>query len=124
VSKPRIAPKPNLPMRFNDKRPPQRDWIGRNRLDEATRQELRKRKLCFSCQKPWVLGHRCAGKAKAHYIEVYSDSWEEEDEDEQEHEEDSPAPGAEQASMENMGEIIESLSRVPRFHTFRMRGGL
>jgi len=74
--------KPNFPTKFNDRRPPQRDWTGRNRLDEATRQELRKKKLCFSCQEPWVPGHRCAGKAKAHYIEVYYGSGEEEDKDE------------------------------------------
>jgi len=38
---------------------------------------LRKNKLCFSCQEPWVPGHQCSGKdnaKKSHYIEVYSDS--------------------------------------------------
>ena len=35
---------------------------------------MRQKKLCFTCQEPWVSGHRCSGKAKAHYIEVYSDS--------------------------------------------------
>jgi hypothetical protein len=48
-------------------------------MDDATRQDLRRRKLCFSCQEPWVPGHRCAGKAKAHYIEVFSDSGEDEE---------------------------------------------
>jgi len=46
-------------------------------LDEETEKELRKKKLCFNCQEPWALGHRCVGNdklSKAHYIEVYSDS--------------------------------------------------
>ena len=34
-------------------------------------EELQRNKLCFTCQQPWVLGHRCA-KGKAHYIEVFS----------------------------------------------------
>ena len=43
-------------------------------MDDDTRKDLRRKKLCFNYQEPWVPGHRCAGKAKAHYIEVYSDS--------------------------------------------------
>ena len=35
---------------------------------------MRQKKLCFTCQEPRVSGHRCTGKAKAHYIEVYLDS--------------------------------------------------
>jgi hypothetical protein len=92
VPKPKFTPRPNFPTKFDDRTPPQRDgtgqqqrdwagqpqrdWTGRNRMDDATRQDLRRRKLCFSCQEPWVPGHRCAGKAKAHYIEVFSDSGE------------------------------------------------
>ena len=48
-------------------------------LDEATRQELRRKKLCFNCKGPWEPGHRCLEKGKIQYIEVMSD-----DEDEQE----------------------------------------
>jgi hypothetical protein len=92
-------------------------------MDDATRQDLRRRKLCFSCQEPWVPGHRCAGKAKAHYIEVFSDSGEDEETGEQEQEEDPPMAEAEQASMGKQG-IIASLFGIPRFHTFRMRGGV
>jgi hypothetical protein len=92
-------------------------------MDDATRQDLRRRKLCFSCQEPWVPGHRCAGKARAHYIEVFSDSGDDEEEEEQGQKEDSPTAGAEQASMETRG-VMASLSGIPRFHTFRMRGGV
>ena len=52
-------------------------------MDDAARKNLRRKKLCFSCQEPWVLGHRCASKAKAHYIEVFSDSGEDEEIEEQ-----------------------------------------
>ena len=38
---------------------------------------MRRKKLCFTCQEPWVPGHRCVGKVKAHYIEVYSNGDEE-----------------------------------------------
>ena len=39
---------------------------------------MKKKRLCFTCQKPWALGHRCAA-AKAHFIEVFSESSGEED---------------------------------------------
>lgn len=42
-------------------------------MDEETRRDLRRRKLCFTCQEPWAPGHKC-NKGKSHYIEVYSDS--------------------------------------------------
>lgn len=41
-------------------------------LDVDLRRELRKKKMCFTCQESWALGHRCA-VGKAHYIEVFSD---------------------------------------------------
>jgi hypothetical protein len=46
-------------------------------MDEATRRELRRKKLCFTYKEPWYLGHRCLGEGKIHYIEVVSDSEEE-----------------------------------------------
>jgi hypothetical protein len=98
VPKPKFTPRPNFLTKFDDRTPPQmdgtgqqqrdwagqaqRDWTGRNKMDDATRQDLRRRKLCFSCQEPWVPGHRCAGKAKAHYIEVFSDSGDDKEEEE------------------------------------------
>jgi hypothetical protein len=139
VPKPKFTPRPNFPTKFDDKTPPsrdgtghqqrdwagqpQKDWTGRSRMDDATRQDLRRRKLCFSCQEPWVPGHRCAGKAKAHYIEVFSNSGDDEEEEEQGQKEDSPTTEAEQASMETRG-VIASPPGIPIFHTFRMRGGV
>jgi hypothetical protein len=77
VPKSRFPLKPTFPQKNKEVKPFQKDWAGKPRLDEETRRELRKKKLCFNCQDPWVPGHRCAGKdtvGKAHYIEVYSDS--------------------------------------------------
>jgi hypothetical protein len=51
---------------------------GRGRMDEPTRRELRRKKLCFTCKEPWYPTHKCMGKDKAHYIEVISDDEEEE----------------------------------------------
>ena len=49
-------------------------------MDDDTGNELKRKKLCFTCQEPWIPSHRCIGKAKVHYIEVYSDSEEDKDE--------------------------------------------
>ena len=78
----RFPLKTNLPVRDKDKKPFQQDFPKKTWLDKDTRKNLRRKKLCFTCQEPWVPGHRCAGKAKAHYIEVYSDSDEEDYEQE------------------------------------------
>ena len=48
-------------------------------MDEATRRELRRKQLCFTCKEPWDPGNKCMGKGKAHYIEVISNDEEEED---------------------------------------------
>ena len=53
---------------------------GRVQLDDDARKELKKKRLCFTCQEPCAPGHRCAA-GKAHFIEVFSESSGEEDED-------------------------------------------
>ena len=60
--------------------------MGNPKLDDDTQWELRRKKLCFSYQEPWVLGHRFSSKGKAHYIEVYSNSGDDGDETNQEQE--------------------------------------
>jgi hypothetical protein len=81
-SVPRTKPftKPFVPQRDKDQKNPPREWKGKPKLDDDTRRELMRKKLCFSCRDPWVPGHRCMGKGQIHYIEVESGS-EEEDED-------------------------------------------
>jgi hypothetical protein len=50
-------------------------------LDDETRRELMRKKLCFNCRDPWVPGHRCMGKGEIHYIEVAVDSVDSEEEE-------------------------------------------
>ena len=52
-------------------------------MDDETRRELMRKKLCFNCRDPWVPGHRCMGKGEIHYIEVEADSVDSEEEPEQ-----------------------------------------
>jgi len=72
VHKQKTFTKPFIPQRDKDQRNPQRDWKGKTKLDDETRKELMRKKLCFTCRDPWVLGHHCMGKGKIHYIEVVS----------------------------------------------------
>jgi hypothetical protein len=78
--KPKTFTKPFVPLRDKEQKNPQREWKGKPKLDDDTRRELMRKKLCFSYRNLWVLGHRCMGKGQIHYIEVKSGS-EEEDED-------------------------------------------
>ena len=71
--------KPFIPHRDKDKKNLLREWKGKPKLDDDTRREFMRKKLCFSCKDPWVPGHRYMGKGQIHYIEVESSS-EEEDE--------------------------------------------
>jgi hypothetical protein len=61
------------------------------------------------------------GKGKAHYIEVLSDS-EEEEEAEQVQDCEQDKSVEEQPHEEVKSGAIATLSSVPRFHTFRIRG--
>ena len=79
LQKPKTFTKPFVPQRNKDQKNPQRDWKGKPKLDDDTRRELMRKKLCFSYRDPWVPGHRCMGKGQIHYIEVESGSEEEEE---------------------------------------------
>ena len=74
VPKSRFLVNTNFPRKDKDKKHFEQEWPEKNWVDDNTRKELRRKKLCFTCQEPWILGHRCVGKAKAHYIEVYLDN--------------------------------------------------
>jgi hypothetical protein len=105
-------------------------------MDEATRRELRRKQLCFTCKEPWHPGHRCLGKGKIHYIEVVSNSEEETDDEEggaihniqvihREEEQALHAQGDE-VPLHHDAELkkvtIASMSGVPKFNTFQMKG--
>jgi hypothetical protein len=93
-------------------------------LDEATRNELRRKNLCFHCKDPWVPRHRCQGKGQAHYIEVHSyyDEEEEEQEVALEQGKEEKEETEEKHSEEAKKVVIASLSGTPRFNTFRVTG--
>ena len=87
-------------------------------MDNDTRQDLRRKKLCFTCQELWVPGHRCSGKEKAYYIEAYLDSGEDEDYQDLEQGE---TPETVDEGQPSRG-TIATMTRVPRFHTLRIKG--
>ena len=76
--------------------------------------------MCFTCQEPWVPGHRCSGKANAHYTKVYSDS--EGEESEQESIAELRAVEEESLQGDTLEGFIATLSGVPRFHTLKVKG--
>ena len=87
-------------------------------MHNDTRQDLRRKKLCFTCQEPWVPGHRCSWKGKAYYIEAFSDNGEDDDYQDQEQRE----------TLETIREwppsrgTIAIMTGVPRFHILWIRG--
>ena len=109
----RFPPRTNFPIKDKGRKPFQKEW-----MDNDTRQDLRRKKLCFTCQEPWVPGHRCSGKGKAYYIEAYFDSGEDEDYQDQEQGE---TPETIDEGKPSGGTIV-TMTRVPRFHTLRIRG--
>jgi hypothetical protein len=123
IPKTKTFSKPFIPQKGKDKNPPVKEGIGKERLDEETQNELRKKNLCFSYKEHWAPGHRCMGKGNVHYIEVHSDSDEEK--------EVAPKQGNDQGNsteekpQEEANEVaIATLSGTPRFHSFRVRGVL
>jgi hypothetical protein len=143
VPKTKPFTKPFVPQRDKDLKNLPREWKGKPKLDDDTRWELMRKKLCFSYRYPWVPGHRCMGKGQIHYIEVESGS-EEKDEDIQAlTESDSEAETTHEPEQqpkkpqipvraqlkeeakprrEVKGETIATLSGIPRYNTLRLKG--
>jgi hypothetical protein len=134
--------KPFVPQRDKDPKNLPREWKGKPKLDDDTRRELMRKKLCFSCRDPWVPKHRCMGKGQIHYIEVESGSEEEQEdiqtptdsdsETETTHEpeqqlkkpqilaRDKPQEEA-KPCREVKGGTIATLSGIPRYKTLRLK---
>jgi hypothetical protein len=66
VMKPKTFTKPFVPQRDKDHKNPQREWKGKPKLNDDTRRELMRKKLCFSYRDPWLPRHRCMGKGQIH----------------------------------------------------------
>jgi hypothetical protein len=107
---------------------------GKGRMDEETRRELRRKLLCLTCKEPWEPGHKCMRKCKARYIEVISDDEDEEYFGHLQNMEKNPpridptmdeeGEGADFGLTRDKKVTIASISGVPKFNTFRMRGVL
>ena len=86
---------------------------------------MRRRKLCFTCQESWELGHGCAG-GKAHYIEVFSDDEEEEEEEPEGGHSgeiaggDPPPPRGGNGAFAPLGGALTSLRVVQKYLTLRV----
>jgi hypothetical protein len=61
TSKNKFTPRPPLAPRGRDQRVVDK---GKGKLDEATKRELRRKQLCYTCKEPWEPGHRCMGKGR------------------------------------------------------------
>jgi hypothetical protein len=79
VPKTKFFSKPFIPQKIKDKKSLGKEGTSEEKLDEATKNEIRRENLCFHYKYPWVLEHMCQGKGQAHYIEVHLDSDEEEE---------------------------------------------
>ena len=83
LSKTRYPPKPTFPYNLKDvKKPRKKDSFGKDKKDGPSKEDIKRKKLCFTCHQPWVPGHKCA-RGKEHFIEVLSDDEEEREEDTQ-----------------------------------------
>ncbi len=110
-----------------DKPPPKKPS-----LDETSRQELQRNKLCFNCKGPWEPGHRCLGKGKIHYIEVMSDEEDKQDREEMPVEDIQPSGDIDMTNFNHTERIAALIKRggsialagSPRCTVFRLRGTL
>eukprot|EP00253_Pinus_taeda_P011506 PITA_11506 len=110
--------------------PPPKGNPGRAQIDDDARRELKKKRLCFTCQESWAPRHRCVA-GKAHFIEVFSESSGEEDEKDDVEAGDShaaqdplppPPPTAGGAAFAPTGGALATLRGVPTYLTLRVQG--
>jgi hypothetical protein len=64
VPKTKSFSKPFVPQKDRDRKPFQREWKGKEKLDDETRRERMRKKLCFTWKNPWVPDHMCMGKGE------------------------------------------------------------
>lgn len=54
IPKTKFLPKPTFHLKGKDISPPPKELTERNQLDKEPKRDLRRRKLCFTCQEPWA----------------------------------------------------------------------
>jgi len=96
----------------------------KDRTDEETRIELRRKKPSYGFKELWELGHQCMGKGKVHYIEVVSDEDDDDDDEGIRQDNGEPLHDTEQVPLQDSpkGVTIATLSTVPKYYTFRVGG--
>jgi hypothetical protein len=98
VPKTKPFSKPFVPQKDRDMKPFQREWKGKEKLNDKMRREIMRKKIFFNCRDPWVPGHICIGKGEIHYIEVATDSV-----DNEEEEQDNGSTRSEEESTQSRG---------------------
>lgn len=88
-------------------------------MDDETKSELWRKKICYSCREPWIPEHRCLGKGQVHFIEVISDLYSDDNGDFHESKE---VPELVEEKEDSKGGTIAALSRVPIYHPFTVWG--
>jgi hypothetical protein len=53
-----------IPQKNKDKKPFQKEGTGKEKMDEATHNELRRKKIFFNYKDPWELGHNVWAREK------------------------------------------------------------
>ena len=113
-----------MPLKLQNQRPPVRNFPTPGKKDYSCkdRDELRRKTFCFSCQEPWVSGHKCV-KGKAHYIEVFFESDEEMVEKDEMLDGEYETVEEEEHPPQTSNKIVV-LNGVPCFHTLKPKGVL
>lgn len=122
--------KPSFPSNGKEeKAPPSKEISYKKTLDDDFQRDLRRRKLFFTFQEAWALGHRCATR-KSQYVQVFSDD-EEEEEDELRrcHRADTtgeePTPSGDgNGYFYPIGGVLPSLRGVPKYLTLRFQDSI
>ncbi|XP_059075327.1 uncharacterized protein LOC131875270 [Cryptomeria japonica] len=111
---------------FRDSRPAQKANTSQNKegtsaktpwMNQETRNELRRKKLCFSCKEPWEPGHRCMGDEEVLDTDIEEDT-EDVEQVQTQLELDIPEP------LASAKVAMATLSSYPKFHAFRLKGTL
>ncbi|XP_059068173.1 uncharacterized protein LOC131858745 [Cryptomeria japonica] len=111
---------------FRDSRPAQKANTSQNKegtsaktpwMNQETRNELRRKKLCFSCKEPWEPGHRCMGDEEVLDTDIEDDT-EDVEQVQTQLELDIPEP------LASAKVAMATLSSYPKFHAFRLKGTL
>lgn len=101
-------------------------------MDFETCNELRRKKLYFTCRETWTPDHRCLGKGKIHFVEVHSEEEEEVEEpqegdnsvdsEEEEEVEGQPSKDKKKKPPIEQPPVLATVSSDPACHPFRVKG--